>query len=256
MTTLNHVLSMTQYDTPVPTKTGPTSWAWFQAECADFRDRLAVEFQTDFPTQIIQDFPDLNSWAYTPPAYPPLCNPLPVPLRHPGVPVWPPRFAPPPSPPPVPQPAPAPPLAPAARPVRYKIAMPAKYDGTPSHCLDFLAECENYFVMNPMTDAQQVRFTLQLLEKGMDMWKRTSLLALAGQPVWGLNWDNFRTHFEGRFCDKNEHRKAVHDLMSGALKQTHCYVSRFPVAIILWPYVRNSSLEPRQTLQPITSGSR
>ena len=39
-------------------------------------------------------------------------------------------------------------------------------------------------------------------------------------------------------------------------KPLPCYVSRFPVAIILWPYVRNSSLEPRQTLQPITSGSR
>ena len=35
-----------------------------------------------------------------------------------------------------------------------------------------------------------------------------------------------------------------------------CYVSRFPVAIILWPYVRNASLEPGQALQPIISGSR
>ena len=35
-----------------------------------------------------------------------------------------------------------------------------------------------------------------------------------------------------------------------------CYVARFSITRILWPYVCNSSLEPRQTLQPITSGSR
>ena len=38
--------------------------------------------------------------------------------------------------------------------------------------------------------------------------------------------------------------------------ESDCYVSRVPVAIILWPYVCNSSLEPGQTLQPIISGSR
>ena len=33
-------------------------------------------------------------------------------------------------------------------------------------------------------------------------------------------------------------------------QESLCYVSRFPTYKILWPYVCNSSLEPRQTLQP------
>ena len=123
---------------------------------------------------------------------------------------------------PVPAPVPAPPVVPPVNPpTRYKIALPNKYDGTPSRCLDFLTECENYFVMNPMTDEQQIRFTLQLLEKSADMWKCTSLIALNDQPAWANSWHNFRTFFEDRFRDKNERRKAVNDLMTGAVKQTH-----------------------------------
>ena len=51
---------MTRYDLPALAKAGPASWARFKAECSDFHDRLAVEFQTDFPTHMIPDFPDLN----------------------------------------------------------------------------------------------------------------------------------------------------------------------------------------------------
>ena len=51
---------MTRYDLPALAKAGPASWARFKADCADFHDRLAVEFQTEFPTHIIPDFPDLN----------------------------------------------------------------------------------------------------------------------------------------------------------------------------------------------------
>ena len=123
---------------------------------------------------------------------------------------------------PVPVLIPAPPvIPPAIPPTHYKIALPNKYDGTPSHCLDFLMECENYFVMNPMTDEQQIRFTLQLLEKSADMWKCTSLLALNDQPAWATSWQHFRIFFEDWFRDKNERRKAVNDLMTGVVKQTH-----------------------------------
>ena len=332
---------MTRYDIPVLAKVDPVSWAQFKAECADFHDRLAVELQTDFPTHIIQKFPDINpcsnrrtilaardeyvahlggmlttlnilmgqplserittstatpapnpdeeeEWedhdptadddndnnegedevpnspaprpatptlppqvprvyappAYPPPRVPPPHGPPPASFRHPEAPVWPPQVALQPQQgmitfqqvmqmiqamQPLPEAIPAAPVAPvvptppvahAAPPIHYKIAMPTKYDGTPSRCMDFLAECENYFVMTPMTDEQRVRFTLQLLDKGANMWKHTSLRALDNQPVWKSDWESFRAYFEGRFRDRNKREKAVDELMSGALKQT------------------------------------
>ena len=75
--------------------------------------------------------------------------------------------------------------------------------------------------MNPMMDEQQVCFVLQLLEKGADMWKCTSLLAIDDQPGWAMNWAHFCVHFEDCFHNKNKHEKAVQELMSSLLKQTH-----------------------------------
>ena len=184
--------------------------------------------------QVRAPAPPLNPRVYAPPPYPPpqqnpVGPPQPIPqaqqallfqqfMQFVQAQQQPAAAAPVPFPVPVPVAQVAPPAAPA---IRYKIAMPTKYDGTPSRCLDFLAECENYFVMNPMTDEQQVRFTLQLLEKEADMWKRTSLLELDNQPAWATHWYHFRAHFEDRFRDKNECRKAVNELMTGAVKQTH-----------------------------------
>ena len=324
---------MTLYNIPVLAKVGPVSWARFKAECADYHDRLAVELQTEFPTHLIQDFPDIipgstrqtilaardeyvahlrgmlatlhtlkgqpvseqiatlattpalnpdeeegewddhgntadddndagedeipdpptprlaipvplpqNPQVHAPPNYPPPPGPPPAPFQHPGAPTGLPQFAPQlqhgmftfqqvmqmmqamqqqPGAVPVAPVAPAAPAPHVVTPTRYKIAMPAKYDGTTTRCMDFLAECENYFVMNPMTDEQQVHFALQLLEKGANMWKCTSLLAIDDQPGWATNWAHFRVHFEDRFRDKNEREKAVQELMSGSLKQTH-----------------------------------
>ena len=97
--------------------------------------------------------------------YPPPPGPPPAPFQHPGALTGPPQFAPQlqqgmftfqqvmqmmqamqqqPGAVPV---APVAPVAPAPHVValtHYKITMPAKYNGTMTHCMDFLAECENY----------------------------------------------------------------------------------------------------------------
>ena len=75
--------------------------------------------------------------------------------------------------------------------------------------------------MNPMLDKQQIHFTLQLLEKDADMWKCTSLLELNDHPAWATTWCYFHTFFEEQFCDKHKCRKAVNELMTGAIRQTH-----------------------------------
>lgn len=90
-----------------------------------------------------------------------------------------------------------PPPPPAQGPVCIKTTLPSKYNRTPSKAQNFLNKCNNYFVLNPMTTAQSVCFTLQFLEGEATHWKQTSLNAfqLPVPPAWSNDWQLFKAHF-------------------------------------------------------------
>ena len=51
---------MAQHFIPVMATAGPVSWAKFKQECTELYDRLAVEYQSEFPTHMLAHFPDLD----------------------------------------------------------------------------------------------------------------------------------------------------------------------------------------------------
>jgi len=116
---------------------------------------------------------------------------------------------------------PHPPPVPAA-PARIKMAPPAKYDGKAHKANTFLAECDNYYVLNPMANDQQIRFALQYIEGDRDNWKKNQLhlLTLAQPPAHFATWDAFKAEFRLRFTDPQEREKAASLLLHGRISQT------------------------------------
>ena len=103
-----------------------------------------------------------------------------------------------------------------------KTALPNRFDGNPTKAKTFIGECANYFILNPMTPEQQVRFALQSMEGDAQQWKTTALLELNQQPppAWEGDWDLFVREFNNRFEDKQERQKAINALMTGKVVQT------------------------------------
>jgi hypothetical protein len=66
----------------------------------------------------------------------------------------------------------------AQGPARVKANLPREFNGKPAQANSFLSHCENYFVLNPMTDEQKIRFALQLLTGDADRWRQNQLQLL------------------------------------------------------------------------------
>jgi hypothetical protein len=96
-----------------------------------------------------------------------------------------------------------------------------KFDSNPLKASAFINTCENYFVLNPMTQEQQVWFALALMEGRAEHWTRTSLDSLNSllHPAWEHDWDLFKGHFNLRFQDRQERDQAVYDLMNNKVVQ-------------------------------------
>jgi len=116
---------------------------------------------------------------------------------------------------------PHPPPVPAA-PARIKTAPPAKYDGKAHKANTFLAEWDNYYVLNPMADDQRIRFALQYIEGDRDNWKKNQLhlLTLAQPLAHFATWDAFKAEFWLQFANPQEREKATSLLLHGRISQT------------------------------------
>jgi hypothetical protein len=116
---------------------------------------------------------------------------------------------------------PFPPLQPIA-PTRVKTALPARFNGRPQNANTFIAQCNNYFVLNPMTEEQQIRFSLQLMDGGAKNWKMQQL-QLLNQPIPPAHfatWKTFVVEFQSRFVDTQERIKAAWALNDRKITQS------------------------------------
>jgi len=104
---------------------------------------------------------------------------------------------------------------------QVKVALPKPFTGDRRKTNVFMRSCENYFILNHMTEEEQVRFALQLIEGDAEYWKETTFANLDNPmpPLWADDWDLFCTHFESRFCDHQEQERAEHTLATGKLVQ-------------------------------------
>ena len=123
----------------------------------------------------------------------------------------------------IPPPAPAP--APAPIPQRQnciKPDMPDKFEGNATKASIFLAQCQNYFVLSPMNDEQQIRFALGLMRGGAQQWMeyQLELIGQVPQPAHFATWDTFVAEFNERFEDPHVRKKAQNRLFNGDIKQT------------------------------------
>jgi hypothetical protein len=102
------------------------------------------------------------------------------------------------------------------------MALPNKFDGSPAKVCSFLNMCENYFILNPMTQEQQVHFALALTEGKADHWMHTSLNACNSidPPAWENSWLLFKRYFNLCFKDCQERDQAVYELVNGKNTQT------------------------------------
>jgi len=104
---------------------------------------------------------------------------------------------------------------------RVKAALPKPFTGDRQKTNVFMRSCENYFILNRMTEEEQVRFALQLIEGDAEYWKETAFADLDNPmpPLWADDWDLFRAHFKQRFRDRQEQERAEHTLATGKLVQ-------------------------------------
>ena len=118
---------------------------------------------------------------------------------------------------PTPALAPAPPTAP-----RIKATTPTKYGGKTQHAQTFIAECNNYFTLVPMTDIQQIWFALQLIDEDGVGWKHNQLglISQVIPPAHLATWAAFVAEFNQRFADPEEQKKAAALLNHGKVVQT------------------------------------
>ena len=96
-------------------------------------------------------------------------------------------------------------------PSRVKAALPSRFNGKPQNANTFIAKCTNYFILNPMTEEQQIRFSLQLMEGGAENWK-IQQLQLLNQPIPPAHfatWQTFVAEFQLRFVDTLERKRAA-----------------------------------------------
>jgi len=107
------------------------------------------------------------------------------------------------------QAAPPPPPPPAAP--RIKATTPTKYGGKTQHARTFIAECNNYFALVPMTDIQQIQFTLQLIDEDGARWKQNQLglISQVIPPTHLATWATFVAEFNMRFAEPKEWKKAA-----------------------------------------------
>lgn len=103
-----------------------------------------------------------------------------------------------------------------------KAVRPKKFDGTPAKANLFISRCENYFILSPMNDNQQIRFALGLMEGKAESWtmRQLQLLCRVPQPAHFATWANFVNEFNDRFVDAQEQKKALARLWSGEVVQT------------------------------------
>ena len=111
---------------------------------------------------------------------------------------------------------------PIAAPIRIKAALPKEFDGKATKASTFIAACKNYFMLNPMTDDQQIRFALQLMQGEAENWmkRQLQLLRQAPPPAHFATWAAFIREFSTRFVDTQEREKASAQLMQGKINQT------------------------------------
>lgn len=90
-------------------------------------------------------------------------------------------------------------------------ALPSRFNGKPQNANTFIAECTNYFILNPMTEEQRIRFSFQLMEEGAENWK-IQQLQLLNQPIPPAHfatWQTFVAEFQLKFVDTLERKKAA-----------------------------------------------
>ena len=85
-----------------------------------------------------------------------------------------------------------------------------------------LDQCENYFAFQNLTDEQQIRFTLQLMEGDAESWMRQQmqLMRRIARPPHIATWGAFVQEFSTRFVDAQERANAAASLYSGKIVQT------------------------------------
>ena len=115
-----------------------------------------------------------------------------------------------------------PPAAPPPAAPRIKATTPTKFGGKTLHARTFIAKCDNYYALVPMTDEQRIRFTLQLIDEDGAGWKRNQLGLLGQvQPLAHLaTWVAFVAEFNLCFADPKERKKAAALLNHGKVIQT------------------------------------
>ena len=115
-----------------------------------------------------------------------------------------------------------PPAAPLPAAPRIKATTPTKFGGKTLHACTFIAKCDNYYALVPMTDKQRIRFALKLIDEDRAGWKRNQLGPLGQvQPLAHLaTWVAFVAEFNLRFADPKERKKATALLNHGKVIQT------------------------------------
>jgi len=107
-------------------------------------------------------------------------------------------------------------------PARVKAAVPARFNGEPQNANAFIARCNNYFILCPMTEEQQIRFSLQLMDGGAENWKlqQLQLLNRPIPPAHFATWKTFVAEFQLRFVDTQERKKAAWALNNKKVMQS------------------------------------
>lgn len=86
----------------------------------------------------------------------------------------------------------------------------------------FIAQCNNYAVLNPFPDPQhQIRWALQLLSGDASKWRdeQFALCDRVPPPAHVLDWGDFQRVFEARWTDPHEAEKAMDKMMKGTITQ-------------------------------------
>ena len=107
---------------------------------------------------------------------------------------------------------------------RPKVALPTQFDGSAMNVCTFLAECNNYIMLNRTqfpSNSMKIQWALQLCTGKAANWKRIQLeLAdMFDTPEHLMSWALFQENFRLKWADLNLKEKAQQCFFAG-IKQT------------------------------------
>lgn len=105
-----------------------------------------------------------------------------------------------------------------------KVALPTQFDGSATNARTFLAECNNYIMLNRTrfpTDSVKIQWALQLCTGKAANWKRIQLelAETYDTPEHLMSWVSFQENFRLKWADLNSKEKAQQRFFAG-VKQT------------------------------------